>query len=126
VRKITSCTTTSSYPEHGIWRQVGRIDLHHLLPVESNTGPFCGLLTRSSAYAVPVPRSGPWERLRRVGLDRRRALLAFEPVELVAQALVLCLAARRSAMTSSSTFSSCWTSLRARSSAMLTGQGLQA
>ena len=30
-------------------------------------------------------------RLRRVGLDRRRALLAFEPVELVAQALGLCL-----------------------------------
>src|SRR5712691_420463 len=30
-------------------------------------------------------------RLRRVGLDRRRALLAFEPIDLVAYALVFCL-----------------------------------
>src|SRR5712692_6187209 len=26
--------------EHGIWRQVGRIDLHHLLPVEGNPVRF--------------------------------------------------------------------------------------
>src|SRR6266852_5328888 len=77
--------------EHGIWRQVRRIDLHHLLPVEGNPVRFAvfrpGLRLTPFLFRVVVLG----RRLRRVGLDRRRALLAFEPVELVAQALVLCL-----------------------------------
>src|SRR5712691_3699893 len=77
--------------EPGIRRQAVRIDLHDLFPVDGNTvhlAAFRPPLEFTPFLFRGVVRAG-WLWL--VRLDRGPALLALEPVDLVAQALVLCL-----------------------------------
>jgi hypothetical protein len=77
--------------ELGIRRQTVWIDLHDLFPVDGNTvylAAFRPPLGGTPFVFRGVVRTG---QLWLVRLDRRPALLALEPVDLVAQALVLCL-----------------------------------
>ena len=74
--------------ELGIRRQTRGIDRHHLLPVHSDAGGLVAL--RPCLRCAPLPFRGVvlGRRLWCVGLDRGHALLALEPVDLIAQALV--------------------------------------